>query len=43
MSGSHVKSDYERTIIQHLSPSPYTGHQRLDTSSCALFTGYRII
>ena len=28
--GSHVKSDYARTIIQHTAPSTYTRHLRLD-------------
>ena len=37
--GSHVKSDYERTIIYY-PLGPYTRHLRLDISICALFTVY---
>ena len=36
--GSHIKSDYTRTIIiQHTLISLYTKHLRLDYSSCPLF------
>ena len=38
--GSHVKSDYSRTIIKHSPLCPYTRHLRLDISSCAFHTVY---
>ena len=37
--GSHVKSDYARTIIQHSLLNPYSSHLRLDFQSlCSLHT-----
>ena len=38
--GSHVKTDYAHTIIQHTPSSQYTGHLRLDISSCGPSTVY---
>ena len=38
--GSHAKSDYALTIVQHLPLRPYTSYLHLDSSSCTLFTAY---